>query len=113
VGAAGLSPADYVQEGGQDGAEEGTALLSATAIGKSPREGFDFFPLTVDVEERMYAGGKIPASYFRREGRPSTEAILAARLIDRPRVCARLSHAGWFTCWHKSSPSRGIFEKYV
>ena len=64
--------------------DDETTLLSATAIGKSPREGFDFFPLTVDVEERMYAGGKIPASYFRREGRPSTEAILAARLIDRP-----------------------------
>ena len=64
--------------------DDETTLLSATAIGKSPREGFDFFPLTVDVEERMYAAGKIPASYFRREGRPSTEAILAARLIDRP-----------------------------
>lgn len=64
--------------------DEDTTLLSATAIGKSPREGFDFFPLTVDVEERMYAAGKIPGSFFRREGRPSTEAILAARLIDRP-----------------------------
>ncbi|MFW0112328.1 polyribonucleotide nucleotidyltransferase, partial [Rothia sp. CCM 9416] len=64
--------------------DEDTTLLSATAVGKSPREGFDFFPLTVDVEERMYAAGKIPGSFFRREGRPSTEAILAARLIDRP-----------------------------
>ena len=64
--------------------DDETTLLSATVVGKSPREGFDFFPLTVDVEERMYAAGKIPASYFRREGRPSTEAILAARLIDRP-----------------------------
>ena len=64
--------------------DDDTTLLSATAIGKSPREGFDFFPLTVDVEERMYAAGKIPGSFFRREGRPSTEAILAARLIDRP-----------------------------
>lgn len=64
--------------------DEDTTLLSATAIGKSPRDGFDFFPLTVDVEERMYAAGKIPGSFFRREGRPSTEAILAARLIDRP-----------------------------
>ncbi|MDY3049559.1 MAG: polyribonucleotide nucleotidyltransferase [Rothia sp. (in: high G+C Gram-positive bacteria)] len=64
--------------------DDETTLLSATAIGKSPREGFDFFPLTVDVEERMYAAGKIPGSFFRREGRPSTEAILAARLIDRP-----------------------------
>lgn len=64
--------------------DDETTLLSATAIGKSPREGFDFFPLTVDVEERMYAAGKIPGSFFRREGRPPTEAILAARLIDRP-----------------------------
>lgn len=64
--------------------DDETTLLSATAIGKSPREGFDFFPLTVDVEERMYAAGKIPGSFFRREGRPTTEAILAARLIDRP-----------------------------
>ncbi|MFW0179301.1 polyribonucleotide nucleotidyltransferase [Rothia sp. CCM 9418] len=64
--------------------DEDTTLLSATAISKSPREGFDFFPLTVDVEERMYAAGKIPGSFFRREGRPTTEAILAARLIDRP-----------------------------
>jgi polyribonucleotide nucleotidyltransferase len=61
-----------------------TMLLSATSAGKSPREGFDFFPLTVDVEERSYAAGKIPGSFFRREGRPSTEAILVCRLIDRP-----------------------------
>ena len=64
--------------------DDETTLLSATAVGKSPREGFDFFPLTVDVEERMYAAGKIPGSFFRREGRPATEAVLAARLIDRP-----------------------------
>lgn len=64
--------------------DEDTALLSATSAGKSPREGFDFFPLTVDVEERMYAAGRIPGSFFRREGRPSTDAILACRLIDRP-----------------------------
>ncbi|PPK98488.1 polyribonucleotide nucleotidyltransferase [Kineococcus xinjiangensis] len=59
-------------------------LLSATTAGKSPKEQFDFFPLTVDVEERSYAAGKIPGSFFRREGRPSTEAILTCRLIDRP-----------------------------
>ncbi|MDR1998953.1 MAG: polyribonucleotide nucleotidyltransferase, partial [Frankiaceae bacterium] len=59
-------------------------LLSATSAGKSPREGFDFFPLTVDVEERMYAAGRIPGSFFRREGRPGEEAILTCRLIDRP-----------------------------
>ena len=61
-----------------------TALLSATTAGKHPKEQFDFFPLTVDVEERQYAAGKIPGSFFRREGRPSTDAILACRLIDRP-----------------------------
>ncbi|WP_430867075.1 polyribonucleotide nucleotidyltransferase [Demequina aurantiaca] len=61
-----------------------TMLLSATTAGKHPREGFDFFPLTVDVEERSYAAGKIPGSFFRREGRPSTDAILTCRLIDRP-----------------------------
>jgi polyribonucleotide nucleotidyltransferase len=64
--------------------DEDTMLLSATSAGKHPREGFDFFPLTVDVEERAYAAGKIPGSFFRREGRPSTEAILVCRLIDRP-----------------------------
>ncbi|HIX00015.1 MAG TPA: polyribonucleotide nucleotidyltransferase, partial [Candidatus Nesterenkonia stercoripullorum] len=64
--------------------DEETTILSATTVGKSPREGFDFFPLTVDVEERMYAAGRIPGSFFRREGRPTTDAILACRLIDRP-----------------------------
>jgi polyribonucleotide nucleotidyltransferase len=64
--------------------DDETMLLSATAAGKHPREGFDFFPLTVDVEERSYAAGKIPGSFFRREGRPSTDAILTCRLIDRP-----------------------------
>ena len=64
--------------------DEETSMLSATTVGKSPREGFDFFPLTVDVEERMYAAGRIPGSFFRREGRPSTDAILTCRLIDRP-----------------------------
>ncbi|MCW2546846.1 MAG: polyribonucleotide nucleotidyltransferase, partial [Mycobacterium sp.] len=64
--------------------DEDNMILSATSAGKSPRDGFDFFPLTVDVEERSYAAGKIPGSFFRREGRPSTEAILVCRLIDRP-----------------------------
>jgi polyribonucleotide nucleotidyltransferase len=59
-------------------------LLSATTAGKNPKDHFDFFPLTVDVEERMYAAGRIPGSFFRREGRPSTDAILTCRLIDRP-----------------------------
>ena len=61
-----------------------TMVLSATTVGKEPRESFDFFPLTIDVEEKMYALGKIPGSFFRREGRPSEEAILTCRLIDRP-----------------------------
>jgi polyribonucleotide nucleotidyltransferase len=64
--------------------DDETMLLSATTASKSPKEQFDFFPLTVDVEERMYAIGKIPGSFFRREGRPSEEAILTCRLIDRP-----------------------------
>ena len=57
-----------------------TMLLSATSASKKPKEHLDFFPLTVDVEERMYAVGRIPGSFFRREGRPSEEAILTCRL---------------------------------
>src|SRR4051812_9099292 len=64
--------------------DEETMLLSATTASKHPKEHFDFFPLTVDVEERMYSVGRIPGAFFRREGRPSTDAILACRLIDRP-----------------------------
>jgi polyribonucleotide nucleotidyltransferase len=64
--------------------DDDTMLLSATTAGKHPKEHFDFFPLTVDVEERMYAAGRIPGSFFRREGRPSEDAILTCRLIDRP-----------------------------
>ncbi|MET8756972.1 polyribonucleotide nucleotidyltransferase [Lentzea sp. NPDC004782] len=64
--------------------DDDTMLLSATTASKQPKEHFDFFPLTVDVEERMYAAGRIPGSFFRREGRPSTDAILTCRLIDRP-----------------------------
>lgn len=64
--------------------DDDTMLLATTTASNQPREGFDFFPLTVDVEERMYAAGRIPGSFFRREGRPSTEVILACRLIDRP-----------------------------
>jgi polyribonucleotide nucleotidyltransferase len=64
--------------------DDESVVLSTTAAGKSPREGYDFFPLTVDVEERMYAAGRIPGSFFRREGRPSEDAILTCRLIDRP-----------------------------
>jgi polyribonucleotide nucleotidyltransferase len=64
--------------------EDSTVLLSTTTASKHPRDQFDFFPLTVDVEERMYSVGRIPGSFFRREGRPSTEAILTCRLIDRP-----------------------------
>src|SRR5512135_2622724 len=61
-----------------------TIMFAAATMGNEPRQGQDFFPLTVEYEERMYAGGRIPGSFFRREGRPSTEAILTARLTDRP-----------------------------
>jgi polyribonucleotide nucleotidyltransferase len=64
--------------------DDDTMLLSATTAGKHPKEQFDFFPLTIDVEERMYAAGRIPGSFFRRQGRPSEDAILTCRLIDRP-----------------------------
>src|SRR5260370_26464063 len=64
--------------------DDETMVLSGTTAAKSPKENLDFFPLTVDVEERMYAVGRIPGSFFRREGRPSEDAILTCRLIDRP-----------------------------
>ncbi|MER5648387.1 polyribonucleotide nucleotidyltransferase [Streptosporangium sp. NPDC002524] len=64
--------------------DDDTMVLSATTASKNPKENLDFFPLTVDVEERMYAAGRIPGSFFRREGRPSEDAILTCRLIDRP-----------------------------
>ena len=64
--------------------DDDTMLLSATTFSKKPKDQLDFFPLTVDVEERMYAVGRIPGSFFRREGRPGEEAILTCRLIDRP-----------------------------
>jgi polyribonucleotide nucleotidyltransferase len=63
----------------------GDTMVLATAVGRTePREGADFFPLTVDVEERQYAAGKIPGGFFKREGRPTERAILTARMIDRP-----------------------------
>jgi polyribonucleotide nucleotidyltransferase len=61
-----------------------TMVFAAATMSPEVREGIDFFPLTVDYEERMYAGGRIPGSFFRREGRPTEEAILTARLTDRP-----------------------------
>lgn len=64
--------------------DDDTMLLSATTAGKQPKDHFDFFPLTIDVEERMYAAGRIPGSFFRSEGRPGEDAILTCRLIDRP-----------------------------
>ncbi|MCF2533652.1 polyribonucleotide nucleotidyltransferase [Yinghuangia soli] len=64
--------------------DDDTMVLSATTASKRPKDQLDFFPLTVDVEERMYAAGKIPGSFFRREGRPSEDAVLTCRLIDRP-----------------------------
>ncbi len=62
----------------------GRTTLLSTVVTSEPREGIDFFPLTVDVEERMYAAGKIPGAVFRREGRPSEPAVLTCRLTDRP-----------------------------
>jgi len=64
--------------------QEDTVLLAAATMSKQPRQGIDFFPLTMDYEEKLYAGGRIPGSFFRREGRPSEAAILTARLSDRP-----------------------------
>jgi polyribonucleotide nucleotidyltransferase len=64
--------------------DDDTMVLSATTASKNPKENLDFFPLTVDVEERLYAAGRIPGSFFRREGRPSEDAILTCRLTDRP-----------------------------
>ena len=61
-----------------------TVVFAAATMGNEPRMGQDFFPLTVEYEERMYAGGRIPGSFFRREGRPGTDAILVSRLTDRP-----------------------------
>lgn len=73
------------QAGGAVTARVGDCLVLATAtMAKTTREGLDFFPLSVDYEEKMYAAGRIPGSFFRREGRPSTEAILTCRLTDRP-----------------------------
>ncbi|MCK4777060.1 MAG: polyribonucleotide nucleotidyltransferase, partial [Actinomycetia bacterium] len=62
----------------------GETLVLVTAVGSKEEKDLDFFPLTVDIEERMYAAGKIPGGFFKREGRPSEKAILTARLIDRP-----------------------------
>src|SRR3990172_1817954 len=61
-----------------------TVILATATMAKVPREGIDFFPLSVDYEERLYAGGRIPGSFFRREGRPAEAAILISRLVDRP-----------------------------
>ena len=72
------------QAGGAVTVGIGDAIIFAAATMSGVREGIDFFPLSVEYEERLYAGGKIPGSFFRREGRPSTEAILTARLTDRP-----------------------------
>ena len=101
--------------------DDETMVLSATTVSKHPKDNLDFFPLTVDVEERMYAAGRIPGSFFRREGRPSEDAILTCRLIDRPlrptfvKGCAtrcRSSRRSWrcipITCttWSPSTPRR-------
>ena len=61
-----------------------TMMFCAATMSSGPREGINFFPLSVDYEERMYAGGQIPGSFFRREGRPGENAVLTSRLTDRP-----------------------------
>ncbi len=70
--------------GGAVTVRSGDSLVLGTVCGAAPREGIDFFPLSVDFEERLYAAGRIPGSFMRREGRPSDQAILVSRLIDRP-----------------------------
>ncbi len=70
--------------GGAVTVRSGDSVVLATACGAKPREGVDFFPLSVDYEERLYAAGRIPGSFQRREGRPSDQAILISRLVDRP-----------------------------
>jgi len=72
------------QAGGAVTIRQGDSLIFCAATMGGVREGLDFFPLTVDYEERMYAGGRIPGSFFRREGRPGSEAVLTARMTDRP-----------------------------
>src|SRR5262245_45951639 len=73
------------QAGGAVTVTDGETVVFATAtMSKSARAGIDFFPLSVDFEEKMYAAGRIPGSFFRREGRPSEQAILASRVVDRP-----------------------------
>jgi polyribonucleotide nucleotidyltransferase len=72
------------QAGGSMTVRQGDSIVFAAATMGGLREGIDFFPLTVEYEERMYASGKIPGSFFRREGRPSEDAILTGRLTDRP-----------------------------
>lgn len=72
------------QAGGAVTLQYGETMLLATVTASTPRRGIDFFPLSVEFEERMYAAGRIPGSFFRREGRPTTSAVLSARLTDRP-----------------------------
>jgi len=61
-----------------------TVILATATASKTPREGIDFFPLSVDYEERLYSVGKIPGGFIKREGKPSEKAILTSRVIDRP-----------------------------
>jgi polyribonucleotide nucleotidyltransferase len=66
-----------------------TVILSTATASPEPREGIDFFPLSVDYEERLYSVGKIPGGYIKREGKPSEKAILTSRVIDRPIISQR------------------------
>ena len=83
-----------------------TVLVTATASEK-PRDGIDFFPLSIDYEERLYSVGKIPGGFIKREGRPSEKAILTARCIDRPlRPLFRFRPSAESAMWRSSSSTK-------
>jgi polyribonucleotide nucleotidyltransferase len=84
----------------------GTEVLVTLCVAPAPREGTDFLPLTIDYEERLYAAGKIPGGFIRREGRPSQEATLASRLTDRPKSSSPSfpqTRKTTLTCWQSSA----------
>ena len=85
--------------------DDDSMILSTTTAGSSPKENYDFFPLTVDVEEKMYAAGKIPGSFFRREGRAPKLFSLAALLTAHCARCSRTRCATKCRLWKPCSPS--------
>ena len=88
-----------------------SVVFCAATMSKEVREGQDFFPLTVEYEERMYAGGRIPGSFFRREGRPSGDVVLTSRLIDR--TCCRLRRTTRGGCTWPSKIGRASCRERV